>query len=275
MPRGKALTPSASPLHHFGSEVRRAREAAGMTQAELGALVPLDKSAVSRIEAGLTAPDLRFAEVCDEAFSDYRGWFTRFWNDSQSWGQSFPEQFRDYAEFEQQATALWLFEHSYVPGLLQTESYARSVLERHPNVTPDEVTKRLGARLARQAVLDRDGPPLVFVLLDENVLRREIGDAKVMSDQFFHLAELAARPHISIQLLPGTGAHVGLQGAAMIAQTPETTVANLENFIDGVTTDTAGIIATVSQRWDILRSDAYRASESLTKITEAAEQWKP
>jgi ribosome-binding protein aMBF1 (putative translation factor) len=72
MPRVRTLTPGASPTHFFGSEVRRAREAAGMSQAELGALVPCDKSVVSRIEAGLTQPDESFARACDAAFPHLR-----------------------------------------------------------------------------------------------------------------------------------------------------------------------------------------------------------
>jgi transcriptional regulator with XRE-family HTH domain len=75
MPRVRTLTPGASPAHFFGSEVRRAREAAGMSQAELGALVPCDKSVVSRIEAGLTQPDESFARACDTAFPHLDGFF--------------------------------------------------------------------------------------------------------------------------------------------------------------------------------------------------------
>jgi ribosome-binding protein aMBF1 (putative translation factor) len=77
MPRVRTLTPGASPTHHFGSEVRRARDAAGMSQSELGALVPCDKSAVSRVEAGLTSPDEAFARACDAAFPQMGGWFMR------------------------------------------------------------------------------------------------------------------------------------------------------------------------------------------------------
>lgn len=72
MPRVRTLTPGASPMHFFGSEVRRAREAAGLPQAELGALVPCDKSVVSRIEAGLVQPDEAFARACDVAFGASR-----------------------------------------------------------------------------------------------------------------------------------------------------------------------------------------------------------
>jgi transcriptional regulator with XRE-family HTH domain len=260
-------------MHHFGAEVRRAREAAGMSQSELGDLVPCDKATVSRIEAGLTVPDAHFAEVCDTAFPQSGGWFSRFWRDSQSWDATYPEQFRAFAEYESEATSLWLFEHTLVPGLLQTEDYAREVLSRHPHVTPDEVAERVAARIARQSVLDREMPPLVYVLLDENVLRREVGDAKIMHDQIGHLAALAARPRLTVQLLPGTGAHAGLQGAMAMAETPDACVVNLEDFADGRTTDSPILVAQVNERFDTLRSDAYRRSESIMMLEEGAERW--
>jgi hypothetical protein len=86
--------------------------------------------------------------------------------------------------------SLRLFEHTLIPGLLQTEGYARAVLETHPNTGADEVEKRLAARMARQAVLERDDPPppILWVLLDENVLVREVGSARVIRDQLAHLA---------------------------------------------------------------------------------------
>jgi transcriptional regulator with XRE-family HTH domain len=260
-------------MHHFGAEVRRARESAAMTQSELGDLVPVDKATVSRIEAGLTVPDAHFAEVCAAAFRN--DWFTRFWHDSQTWDATFPAQFREFAEYELEATSLWLFEHTLMPGLLQTEEYARAVLERHPHVTADEVAERVAARMARQSVLDRETPPLVYVLLDENVLRREVGNAKIMHDAVSHLAALAARPRLTVQLLPGTGAHAGLQGAMAMAETPDASVVNLEDFTDGRTTDSPALVGQASERFDTLRSDAYRRSESLDMIESAAEQWKP
>lgn len=77
-------------MHFFGAEVRRVREAAGMSGAELGALVPCDKATVSRVENGLTVPDEAFPIACDAAFPQMGGWFTRFYNDSQVWGEAFP-----------------------------------------------------------------------------------------------------------------------------------------------------------------------------------------
>ena len=275
MPRVRVLTPGASPTHHFGSEVRRAREAAGMTQSELGDLVPCDKSVVSRVEAGLTAPDESFARACDAAFPNMNGWFIRFWKDSQTWGAAFPPSLREFAAYEAEAVALWTLEHSLVPGLLQTEDYARAVLERHPNVTAEQVTERVAARLARQAVLDREDPPLFWVLLDENVLHRHVGSATIMQDQVTHLAAMAQRPNITVQVIPREGAHVGLQGAFDMAETPEVFVAHLEHIAEGMTTDSPAILAEASTRFDSLKADAYRRSESLALIEEMVEKWKP
>ena len=168
MPRLRTLTPSASPGHFFGSEVRRAREAAGMSQTELGDLVPCDKATVSRIEAGLTQPDDAFARACDAAFPRLDGWFTRFHAGSRTWGEAFPPAFRPFAACEAEAVALRWFEHSLVPGLLQTEDYARAVLEAHPNTTKAQVDDRLSARMARQAVLlavQGEVPGVLAVLL--------------------------------------------------------------------------------------------------------------
>ena len=275
MPRVRVLTPGASPMHHFGSEVRRAREAADMTQSELGDLVPCDKATVSRTEAGLTSPDEPFARACDAAFPAMTGWFTRFWKDAQSWGAALPPSLREFAAYEAQAVALWTFEHTVMPGLLQTEDYARAVLERHPNTTADQAADRVTARLARQRVLDRDEPPLLWVLLDENVLHREIGGAKIMHDQLAHLAGMARRPNITVQVIPRTGAHVGLSGAFVIAETRETQVAHLDHIADGMTTDSPAIVAQVSTRFDTLRTDAYRGADSLIMIEEMAERWTP
>jgi hypothetical protein len=184
-----------------------------------------------------------------------------------------PAEFRAFAEYESEATSLWLFEHSLIPGLLQTEDYARAVLERHPHVTPEEVAERVSARLARQSVLTRDSPPRVYVLLDENVLRREIGGPQIMAQAVGHLAALAARPRVTVQLLPGTGAHPGLSGSVAMAETPDAQVVHVEGFTGGVTTDAPGTVGETVERLDTLRAYAFRRSESLRMIEQAADIW--
>jgi len=104
MPAVRDLDPAASPAHFFGAEVRRAREAAGLTLAGLGAVVPCDASTVSRIEAGLRNPPERFAVACDEAFPQMGGWFTRFYNNSPRWDGPYPSWFEDWVDAERRAT---------------------------------------------------------------------------------------------------------------------------------------------------------------------------
>ena len=275
LPRVRTLTPGASPTHFFGSEVRRAREAAGLPQAQLGALVPCDKSVVSRIEAGLVQADEAFARTCDVAFPHLDGFFMRFWKDCQTWSAAFPAAFREFAAYEAEALTIWTFQHSLVPGLLQTEAYARAVLERHPNVTSDQVAERVAARLTRQSVLERGDPPLLWVLLDENVLHRHVGGATIMQDQMTLLATMARRSNITVQLIPREEAHVGLTGAFSMAETADAFVAHLEHVADGLMTDSPAIVAQASTRFDALKADACRRSASLTLIEEMAEKWKP
>jgi transcriptional regulator with XRE-family HTH domain len=273
MPRVRALTPGASPMHFFGSEVRRARESVGMSQSELGELVPCDKSVVSRTEASLTPVDEAFAHACDVAFPNFNGFFTRFWRVCQSWGAALPAPFREFAHYEAEAMTIWTFQHALVPGILQTEDYARAVLERHPNVTDDQVSERVTARVARQAILESKRPPLLWALLDESVLYREVGGAKIMKEQMTRLAVMGRQPYITIQVIPRDGAHAGLMGSFDIAETPDTTMVHLEHMVDGLTTDSPYIAAQASQRFESLRADAYPRRESQTMIEEMAEKW--
>ncbi len=276
MPRSRMLTPSASPMHFFGSEVRRAREAAGMTQSELGDLVPCDKATVSRVEAGLTQPDEAFARACDTAFPHLDGWFTRFYNGSRTWGEAFPPAFRPFAACEAEAVALRWFEHSLVPGLLQTEDYARAVLETHPNTTSTQIDERLAARLARQGVLDREDPPIFWVLLDEAVLHRNIGSATVMREQLLHVVEMAQRPNITVQVIEGMGAHPGLSGAFGIAEMIDRhSVVYRETVGNGQTVEDPGTVADVELLFDTLRTEACKGTDSLALIESAADRWKP
>jgi hypothetical protein len=202
------------------------------------------------------------------------GWFWRFWKDSQGWGSAFTPALREFADYEAEARTLRTFEHSVIPGLLQTDDYAREVLSRHPHVTRDQVTERVAARMARQSVLDRDDPAVFWVLIDESVLHREIGSPKIMAEQLDKLAEMARRATVTVQLVPGRGAHIGMMGAFILAETSDANVVYLDHFADGMTTDSPAIVATVSMRFDVLRTEALRGSESQEIFEAAAETWK-
>jgi transcriptional regulator with XRE-family HTH domain len=276
MSNRRKLTPDASPRHHFGSEVRRAREAAGMTLADLAAMVPCDPSTVSRIEAGAIAPDAHFATVCDEAFAEMNGWFSRFYQDSRDWNQPFAEPFRTFPQYEAEATALYGYGHALIPGLLQTEDYARAVVSRLLAVTDGEVTERVAARIGRQAILTRDFPPMGWWVIEESVLTRRIGSANTMYDALMHLAAASRRPRACIQVLAAdAGGHVGLQGAFSIAeQVGARTTVYLEDIADGRVTDDGGTVAAVSLRFRWLQAQAMSPDASTDVIERIAEeQW--
>lgn len=119
------------------------------------------------MESGLLAPDEAFARACDEAFARSDGWFTRFWQAHAKWDTAMPPAFRSFVADEARATALYVFEHSLIPGLLATEDYSRAVLSRHPGASAEQVAARVEARLGRQVILDREDPPLLWVVIDD------------------------------------------------------------------------------------------------------------
>jgi len=153
-------------------------------------------------------------------------------------------------------------------GLLQTADYARSILAVNPGVTEDEVGARLGARLERQVILTRDDPPAAWFLVDEAALRRCVGSPQTMAAQLAHLAGVARLPNITIQVVPST-AHAGLLGGFALTER----AAYVETAVAGQVFEDAEIIAGLLTRFDTLRNEAFRGSESLTLIERMCEEW--
>jgi transcriptional regulator with XRE-family HTH domain len=274
MPRERELDATLSPLAFFGAEVRRARTAAGMSLADLGQLVPCDKSTVSRVESGLLAPDEAFARACDGAFPSAGGWFTRFFAAHAKWEIAMPPAFRSFVADEARATALYTFEHSLIPGLLASEDYSRAVLSRHLGASVEQVTARVAARMARQAILDREDPPLLWAVIDDAALSRCVGSPEVMRDALAHLTGIAARPNVTVQVIADAGAHVGLQGAFTVAEiTGSACSVNIEDIADGRVCDDAATVGTAAVRFRWLQSEAMSAAASQAFIERMAEQW--
>ena len=206
--------------------------------------------------------------MCDRAFPDRDGWFSEFYAESRTWIAT-PPWFRSWIEHEQRAAALRLWQLGVLSGLLQTEDYARAILTVNPGVTEDEVNGRLAARLARQAILTRDDPPAAWFLVDEAALRRRISSPEIMAAQLAHLGGVARLPNITIQVVPST-AHAGLLGGFALAER----AAYVETAVAGQVFEDAEITAELLTRFDTLRSEAFRRSESLTLIERMCEEWK-
>jgi transcriptional regulator with XRE-family HTH domain len=265
----------------FADELKAHRAQRGWTQADMAAKVNYSESLIAQVETCHRAATVELARALDAVFKT-PGWtentpgtFERL--ASKLRDLPYPASFRSFAPYEAKAMVLRTFQHVLVPGLLQTEDYARSVLETRPNTTRDELETLVAARLERQAVLDRQDPPLLWALLDEGVLNRPIGNPGVMHAQLLHMAELSKRPNITVQVIPySAGGHVGLEGAFVIAEMSDSPgIVFLETAADGQTIEDAAIVTQVALRFDSLRDEALPKGTSRDMIVRVAkERWK-
>jgi transcriptional regulator with XRE-family HTH domain len=256
------------PVRYFGRQVRKERLTAGWTLAEFGQLLGYDPAHVSRIEGGKRPATEVFAKACDQAFPHRAGWFGEFYEESRSWIAT-PPWFRNYVSHEQRTLTLRNWFPSLLDGLLQTEDYARTILAVNPGATEDEVNARLAARMKRQAILTGEDPPAAWLLVDEAALRRRVGSPEIMAAQMAHLGAAARLPTVTIQVVPAIE-HAGLLGGFSLTDR----AAYVETAVAGQVFEDAEITAALLIRFDTLRSEALRASESLAFIERMCEEWK-
>jgi transcriptional regulator with XRE-family HTH domain len=259
---------TSNPVRYFGRQVRKARLAKEWTLAEFGQRIGYSPGAISRIENGNRPPTKLFAEMCDRAFPERDGWYSDFYAESCTWIAT-PPWFRSWVEHEQRAASLRIWQLGVLSGLLQTEDYARAILAVNPGVTDEQVTARLAARLQRQTLLARDDPPAVWFLVDQAALQRCVGSPQAMATQLAHLRGVARLPNITIQVVPNV-AHAGLLGGFAIAER----AAYVETAVAGQVFEDSEIIDGLLTRFDTLRNEALRKSESLRLIERMCEEWK-
>ncbi|WP_091091035.1 Scr1 family TA system antitoxin-like transcriptional regulator [Micromonospora nigra] len=183
--------------------------------------------------------------------------------------------FRPWAELERDATGLRWYEPLLVPGLLQTEGYARAVLGTGGLVPPSEVDRIVAGRIERQTVLTRADPPQLVAVIDEVVLRRRVGDRSVMAEQLAHLAALAEWEHVQVRVIPAESPwHTGLAGPFVLGRLPDgTELAYLDNQLRGqVVTDPIDI-ANLGRRWESVTGEAFPRRRSIELIREVATTW--
>ena len=230
-------------------ELRRYRSDGGLTQKDVANAMDWSASKVIRIESGsvtISTNDLRallsYYGVKD---NDVVADLVRMAKDSrrQSFSDYRPhlsQTLLQYYAYESSAWIIRQFEPAYVPGLLQTEEYTRAILLGNGHSSED-LELRIQARAERQQLLDRDEPPQMFFVLDEAVVRHEVGGPRVMARQRAYLQELNERAQISVQIVPyATGAYPGLAGPFVLLEFPGSegdTVLYLEGRDDYVTRD--------------------------------------
>jgi transcriptional regulator with XRE-family HTH domain len=278
MPRENDL--DGTPQGVFGAELRYYRERAGLSQTDLAALVNISHDVISKIETGDRPPAKDFPERLDAVPElDTRGGLTRIWGSLRKGlrHRAVPGWFQPWTHFEAQAATLRWYEPLLVPGLLQTEDYARAILAASPGGKRDDLDDQVGARMDRQAAaLARAHAPQLWSVVDEGVLLRCIGGAKVMHDQLVHLADVAENPQTTIQVIPASaGAHAGLLGGFIIADLDgAASMVYLETAAEGQIADSPAIVAHAMLRFDALRSEALPRAASRDLIMKvASERW--
>jgi transcriptional regulator with XRE-family HTH domain len=214
----------ASSLEAFASQLRAWRAHMGWTQVETGEKLGYSASLVSGVETMDKNPTADFARACDKGFST-----PGFDEDSDAPGtfmtlqklvarEAWPSYFAPVIDLEKSAVRIHEWDMRVVPGLLQTEDYARSVISAgKPLDAATIVDRAVSARLERQAILTRDDPPMLWHVLHEGVLRHVVGSPEIMRCQLDKLASLSGQPGVVIQVLPFAASdHPGTDGPILV-----------------------------------------------------------
>jgi transcriptional regulator with XRE-family HTH domain len=270
MPSPREIDPAESPLTFFGSELRHYRTKAGLTIEQLAEKINYSTSQISAIETGKRPPTREFARLADDALGTDDA-LTRLWPLTRK--SPFPVWFHRWVDIEEAAHTLKTWQPLLVPGLLQTESYARAIISQRPDLTSEQIDTIVAARLQRQEILVREKPPLFIVLLDEGILYRQVGTKEIMRKQLLALIEAAQRPRITIHVVPiEAQALLGLGGAFVIASlSGESDYVYVDGISEGYVTDRDCDVEVVANMYESIRSLALPMPASLDLIAKVVE----
>ncbi len=227
----------------LGAELRRLREEAGKTQEDVHQWTNVPATTISRMETGKRRVPVTFlkavlplygvgsplAEALEKLAreSSQRDWWVTY-------GDTVPDWFAKYLGMETAADEIWTYESEYVPGILQTNRYTEATRTAMGTVPSEGPEKLVAVRSARQKRLTGDAPVILRAVLNEAVVRREIGGPEVMREQLVYLIEAAARPNITLQVLPfAAGAHPGMLGPFTALRFPQEPLNTIYIELDG------------------------------------------
>jgi transcriptional regulator with XRE-family HTH domain len=252
----------------FTEELRARREQAGLLQREFAEKAHVSLSSVKQYEAGKKKPDRKFAAWCDE-FYGCPGTFERLYDRMIT--ESYPSWFGARVRLENKASHIHEWEMRGVPGLLQTRSYASSVIRACRPYDPEEDLERDAvARIDRQGILTRDDPPKLWVVLSEGVLRQSVGGTRVMREQLGHLLSLAEKQGVVLQVLPFKVSDApGVDGPAALFEFDDLSpVAYLEGWGSGRVVKDPKAVAVITTAFGMIKGCALSPIESARLITE-------
>jgi transcriptional regulator with XRE-family HTH domain len=261
----------------LGSQLRRLREARGITREAAGYSIRASESKISRMELGRVSFKTRDVEdlltlygITDESEresllslareANVAGWWHSYTDVLPSW-------FPTYVGLEGAASLIRVYEVQFVHGLLQTEDYARAVVRRGmKGASPADVERRVALRLERQKHLFANSAPEFHIVLDEAALRRPYGDRAVMRGQLQHLIDISERPNVRLQIMPFSfGGHSGESGAFTILSFPDADLSDvvyMEQLTSALYLDKREDVAQYEQALKELQQDSPGPAES-------------
>lgn len=274
----------------LGRQLEELRTRAGLSYADAGVAIGVSHSTIRRMEAAKVAR-LRLADaekllrvygVTDqreiETFlqsvreANKRGW----WH---TYRDVMPDWFAAYLSLEQAAVQIRAYENQFVHGLLQTEAYARALLDTDsPRASAEATERRVALRMRRQELLARPAPPRLWVVMDETVLRWPVGGPEVMRAQIDRLIEVNRLPHVTVQLMPfANGPHPALRAGTFhlfrfrARELPD--IAYLNGLVGAVYLDKADDVVVYREALDRLSAQAASAKRTEALLTALREEW--
>jgi len=272
----------------LAAELRSYRDRAGLTIEEVAQRLEWSTAKISRIEnarVSVLPRDVKFllgVYGVDENGEDWetllalaresrqKGWWYAY-------GDAIPEGFETYVGLEADATTLRTYESEYVPGLLQTEDYARAVMRATMLTASDEeIERHVAVRMVRQERLTGSGAPEIWAVVSEAVIRRVVSGEPVMRAQLSRLVEASKQPNITLQVLPfSVGAHAGMDGAFMILGFPAPTdpdVTYVHYYTGTLYLEKSEDLARYTLMFDHLRAAALPVGQSRDLIARARDE---
>jgi transcriptional regulator with XRE-family HTH domain len=254
----------ADSLRTFGAFVQALREHAGLSRVEFGERVRFSKHTVESVELGRRMPDETFVERAEAALGN-TGALRKAAKHLRRGEPGLAAWFREWARLEKVAVSLYTYECRLVPGLLQSEGYARALFDnRIPLLTDGQLEAQVEARLERQKMLrERANVPFSFIV-EESVFRRRLGGTEVMRGLLDHVLELSVPRNVTLQVVAlDAEFHACLDGPVRLLETPEgRRLAYSEGQENGRLIADRKEVSLLHQRYDTLRSQALNPKES-------------
>ncbi|WP_075735213.1 helix-turn-helix domain-containing protein [Streptomyces acidiscabies] len=260
-----------NPLESFGLDVRQVRTARRITQRGLGGATGYSESYVSKVESGTIVAAEKFAQGCDRTFGTGM-LFVRQLQRVLDGGA--PSWFAPYLQLERRASRIFDYSTTFIMGMLQTEEYARATFRADsPRRSAATIEGKVTTRIQRHDVMEREAPPLLWVVLHEACLWTQIGGAEVMTRQLERLLLEAQSPHVTLQVLPfAAGAPATGSAFTMLAFNDSPTVLHAEGQPGGRLYEDAATVANALETYDRLRADAMSPDASVAHIQHMFEE---